>query len=852
MIGKNFLQTLPNLLGVTFWLQLALLIIAVRSVESANWVETPPLILVVLPATLIAAIFARRPLQNVQHILAILLGLLAAYLSGIYLTQSDSLILGISEFHSRLSTWWVAVTGEDSTTDLLPLSVLLVTITWLAAYFTAWLIFKYKNVWLTLIPIVGGTIINLTYLPERFLGYLLAILFVGLLLIVHITSKRRREKLEITGTKYPKSIHRLSITHGLSLGVVILLLTALMPSLESSNPPLKWLFKPMDRSIENIRVDLHRIFAAVPGHHLASLRFFGPVLPLMRPVPTAEDIVLQSDSDFPLYWPAIRYDQYTSKAWKVTDMESKPIIAVTEGSDDEDEGGEGIRTANSIDYKVGMFVHSPYLLISGQPSQIDPQASQQYLPPKKFTLNVPSKEPIQGIPNDILGSVNLLLANISLADNGNFAISNIPSDLSITKITHQSKTGRKSTSKLNPLSPSYRTELRKAIQKPEEITKLEIQRSIEDNPAVTYSSVEATTEYRVVAELNMASESTLRDSGDYYPPDILYRYLGVPRSLPDRIYKLSRDITINTTNNYDKSVAIETFLRTLQHTTVSNIIPHDSDTIDHFLFQAGEGYSDYFASSMAVMLRTLGIPTRLVLGFGPGLPNTEKAGFIVRDLDSHSWPEVYFPDIGWIPFEPTPIYPLRPRGNDLEAFGVGYFGMGENLIEEPGPDPGPIEPEEQQEERNDFGGPLPDGLGPRAAPITHFGTPLGLGGILFVTLFILGIVIARAVWLHYFGRLDSPESAYLKLHHLTKFLGIGVPDSKTPYEFDRDLSRLVPEAKLHVGMICETFVRHRYGRITPTHTEQLMLNRSWEHVKEALLSHIKTGRDVPVYTTQSS
>ena len=178
----------------------------------------------------------------------------------------------------------------------------------------------------------------------------------------------------------------------------------------------------------------------------------------------------------------------------------------------------------------------------------------------------------------------------------------------------------------------------------------EIQRSIEDNPDVTYSSVEATTEYRVVAELNMASESTLRASGDYYPPDILDRYLGVPRSVPDRIYKLSRDITINTTNNYDKSVALETFLRTLKHTTVSNIIPHDADTIDHFLFQAREGYSDYFASSMAVMLRTLGIPTRLVLGFGPGLPSTDEVGFIVRDLDSHSWPEVYFPDIVWIQF----------------------------------------------------------------------------------------------------------------------------------------------------------------------------------------------------------
>ena len=84
--------------------------------------------------------------------------------------------------------------------------------------------------------------------------------------------------------------------------------------------------------------------------------------------------------------------------------------------------------------------------------------------------------------------------------------------------------------------------------------------------------------------------------------------------------------------------------------------------MDYFLFESRESYSDYFASAMAMMLRTQGVPTRLVLGFGPGEADPE--GHLVRDRDNHSWPEVYFPGIGWAPFEPTPIYPVRPRGTD--------------------------------------------------------------------------------------------------------------------------------------------------------------------------------------------
>ncbi len=78
------------------------------------------------------------------------------------------------------------------------------------------------------------------------------------------------------------------------------------------------------------------------------------------------------------------------------------------------------------------------------------------------------------------------------------------------------------------------------------------------------------------------------------------------------------------------------------------------DPLAHFLFETHAGHCEYFASAMAIMLRTLGIPTREVNGFLPGEYNDLGEDYIVRASDAHSWVEVYFPGTGWMTFDPTP------------------------------------------------------------------------------------------------------------------------------------------------------------------------------------------------------
>src|SRR5256884_2285986 len=105
---------------------------------------------------------------------------------------------------------------------------------------------------------------------------------------------------------------------------------------------------------------------------------------------------------------------------------------------------------------------------------------------------------------------------------------------------------------------------------------------------------------------------------------------------------------------FDKAVRIESYLRTSYSYTLNLTGKPGRDPLAHFLFEARAGHCEYFASAMAIMLRTLGIPSREVNGFLPGEYNDLAGDYIVRASDAHSWVEVYFPGDGWQVFDPTP------------------------------------------------------------------------------------------------------------------------------------------------------------------------------------------------------
>jgi protein-glutamine gamma-glutamyltransferase len=148
----------------------------------------------------------------------------------------------------------------------------------------------------------------------------------------------------------------------------------------------------------------------------------------------------------------------------------------------------------------------------------------------------------------------------------------------------------------------------------------------------------------------------LRASGTDYPDDIKQTYLQLPE-LDPRIAPLAEQITARKATPYDQAAAMENYLRSRYGYTLDLKGKPGNDPLAHFLFETRAGHCEYFASSMTVMLRTLGIPAREVNGFLPGEYNDLAGDYVVRASDAHSWVEVFFPGNGWVTFDPTPAGP---------------------------------------------------------------------------------------------------------------------------------------------------------------------------------------------------
>jgi len=135
-------------------------------------------------------------------------------------------------------------------------------------------------------------------------------------------------------------------------------------------------------------------------------------------------------------------------------------------------------------------------------------------------------------------------------------------------------------------------------------------------------------------------------------------YLQLPHAYP-RVEALARSITASDHTSYDRVQALIAWIG--KHTRYSlNIppLPAGADTVDEFLFGNRVGFCEQISTSLAVMLRSIGIPTREVVGYVPGSYNPVTDLYEVRADDAHAWVQVWFPGYGWQSFDPTAVVPL--------------------------------------------------------------------------------------------------------------------------------------------------------------------------------------------------
>jgi transglutaminase-like putative cysteine protease len=163
-------------------------------------------------------------------------------------------------------------------------------------------------------------------------------------------------------------------------------------------------------------------------------------------------------------------------------------------------------------------------------------------------------------------------------------------------------------------------------------------------------------QYEVASWITERSLQRPADVAEVFSKRFRTLYLQLPEVDP-RVGQLARQVTGSHTNALGRAEALESYLRNGFGYTLDLPATRHADPLAHFLFERRRGHCEYFASAMAVMLRTLGIPSRLVNGFAGGIDNPISGLHVIRSRDAHSWVEAYIPAYGWIEFDPTPPAP---------------------------------------------------------------------------------------------------------------------------------------------------------------------------------------------------
>lgn len=182
---------------------------------------------------------------------------------------------------------------------------------------------------------------------------------------------------------------------------------------------------------------------------------------------------------------------------------------------------------------------------------------------------------------------------------------------------------------------------------------------------VALTHPDASRTYVVLSHAPVLDPDALRATRVDYPAEIAALYLQVPDGLDPRLAQLLSEWTQGAGTPFDAATGIERGLRTLPYSLDVPAPPPGRELVSWFLYDLKTGYCDYYATAMVVLARLRGIPARLAIGYATGVYDDETGLYSVTELNAHSWPELYFGGVGWVPFEPTAGLPLPVRTGGL-------------------------------------------------------------------------------------------------------------------------------------------------------------------------------------------
>ncbi len=810
--------------------------IAFWALRIAHSAPTPGLYSIALWSVLLGLVLAKTPLRGWSLVTG---GLLVGfYLSFYYLTTLSEGATALdrhADIATRISTWWQGITSEEPSREGLPLSFALLFASWTAGFISSWSLFRNRGMWGTLIP--GGTIViaSLTImLPGEPEPYLYLYLFSALLLAARLFALQRNHNWERRGIQHFPRRSKLRAPDGLWFAVTVVLIASLLPIRATAVESISDAWNAATRPVQLMAFDLYRTLGGTPPTRPAEVHSFGRAQTLAGSIALRDEPAIIVRTPLPTHLSARSYDVYTHRGWEGSDMRT-----VAPGWTPEYGAEITLLKMHEVDIEVTTMFPlkgGDPLFLGGYPVDISVDHQFEVLSPALYSLPITgdqleSPAAAEYLPRDMKEAL-VRLSESSHASDHALTESEIgailPDDIRVVSWEY-----------IDAQVTGITAE--RYVPVPHDIVSVRAE-----------SSLAAGGSYRSTVLVSTANERDLLAAGTDYPGWILDRYLQLPDDVPSRVMGLAEELAGDAETPYEKAIAVRDYLRTLSYTVDIEAPPRGADAVEHFLFELQEGYCSYFASAMTVMLRTCGVPARFVAGYvteemveedsgeetseySPNGRQPEQRTFVSRN--SHAWCEVFFPEYGWIPFEPTPGYATIAR-DDLARLpsesGSGDReiapGKGDDIVAFPGM---PVEPPHDE---TGYTHPSPGETQPDRRDMRQHLLPLAVA----VGMATFGVVL----WLvrrRMLAEVTEPRVAYARTGYLAALSGLGPEERLTPYEYGRRLTTALPEISGPLDRIVDTYVRSYYGQRDVSNEDRLRIAEVWPQVRNHLLRHALRG-----------
>ncbi|MDQ6693100.1 MAG: DUF3488 and transglutaminase-like domain-containing protein, partial [Chloroflexota bacterium] len=659
-----------------------------------------------------------------------------------------------------------------------------------------------------------------------------------LLLMIRFNLLTKEERWRQERVNYSPRITWSFLWAGSVVSVLLALLMWFVPA-TPVNATLNSMWAKVNGPWNDFQNSMSRLWSEVPGNQaIGGYSSFNKQFTMGGSLNLSDSVALRVQSSERHYWRAMTYDQYTGSTWKNTAADTfsvenlSPRLALDANQQlvSTDEARRSVTyTIEVVNPKFDTVFASSRPVRLSQPTRLEVswrKLDSNYTVDQIYDAGGGSD--FTGVPLELhllLGRLHEAELEMHKALPGKPGLSGLDFLLATSKrgeiLDEQLKlAGRGITVRFEVgNAPNYAVSVSATGQVP-----------VYDDISAIHSvnNMSRGDKYSVASMISTADESSLRAVTGPYDGWLRDRYLQLPANLSPAIAALTNKIVLDAgaTNPYDEGKAIEAYLRTNYKYSV-NIPspPAGAERVEWFLFHLKEGYCEYYATSFIVMMRTLGIPTRMATGYAPGTLDPASQQYVVKESAAHAWPEVYFPGYGWIEFEPTPSQAVISREADQKTEPVQPTAEPTSLIT-------PTVGKPSQRNLNDT----------QNTPVSGSTNPRGDGGlggasiVLAVVLVLSFVGLTTLVLLRRRNR--APLSAiaiYGRMVTWSGLLRLRPVDGQTPYEFSENLGREVPGTALFARTVSRAYVREQFSKQSLETSERVAARRAWDSLRGRLL-----------------